>query len=414
MSTAQRRTRYPARVAERAPRSGRARAGVGVLGLASVLSLVLAAGAQAATPVPLASAAAFSVLGASTVTNTGPTTMSGDLGLYPGTAITGAPQPPPNSTYVNDAVAQDAQSDLTTASGFAAGQPVTATAGTDLAAENFTPGVYHASSSLLFSAGTVTLNAQGDPNAVFIFQIPSSLTTSSATTVLLTNGTQACNVFWEVGDSATLGSNSIFVGTIMALNTINAGTHLTLDGRLLAQTAAVNLDSDTITTSVCAPGTTGGTPLPTTTTTPTPTPATSSTPVTAATPTPFDSTPVATTPTPKAIPSTYAIYEARLARARTLRLLEQSTGGFAAQQAGSVAHRVADLATQHDRALAAQHAAQHARALAVQRASQLRTLHAREVAANHARHPAAEHTRRPTSSSTPRSPLPDETRSFTG
>jgi len=104
----------------------------------------------------------------------------------------------------------------------------------------------------------MTLNAQGNPNAVFIFQVGSSITTGSATRVLLINGAQPCNVFWKVGASATLGTNSVFAGTVMALTTITANTGVTLNGRLLARNGAVNLDTNTITTSACAAGTVGG------------------------------------------------------------------------------------------------------------------------------------------------------------
>ncbi len=104
----------------------------------------------------------------------------------------------------------------------------------------------------------MTLNAQGDPNAVFIFKVGSSMTTGSATTVLLTNGAQPCNVYWQIGASATLGTNSRFIGTVMALTTITAQTGMTMDGRLLARNGAVNLDTNTITTSACS--TAGGAP----------------------------------------------------------------------------------------------------------------------------------------------------------
>ena len=281
----------------------RLRAGLGLASVAS-LSLLFAGGAQAANPpVNLASAGFFSVLAGSTVTNTGPTTMFGDLGLYPGTSITGAPDAL-GATYINDPVALDAQNDLVTAFTDAANRPSIALASADLSGQNFTPGVYKASSSLLFSAGDVTLNAEGDPNAVFIFQIGSSMTTQSATTVLLINGAQPCNVFWEVGASATLGTNSRFIGTVMAQTSITAQTGATLDGRLLAQNGAVTLDTNTITTSACAAGTTGGPPAttggaPTTTTT---APGATGTPVTAGTPaTPgaaVPGTPVSTTTVP--------------------------------------------------------------------------------------------------------------------
>jgi len=196
------------------------------------------------------------VLAGSTVTNTGPTTMFGDLGLSPGSSVTGAPQVL-GETHVDDAVSIAAKNDLTTAYNDAASRPSNGSAGTDLAGRMFLPGVRTASSSLLLSSGSVTLNAEGDPNAVFIFQIGSTLTTASNTTVSLINGAQACNVFWQVGSSATLGTGTSFVGTIMALATISANTAATIHGRLLAQTGAVNLDTNTITTSNCASSVSG-------------------------------------------------------------------------------------------------------------------------------------------------------------
>jgi hypothetical protein len=215
-------------------------------------SMALAATALAApAKVGLATATSFSVLAGSTVTNTGPTTMFGDLGLSPGSSVTGAPVVL-GQTHVSDAVAIEAKNSLTTAYNDAAGRPTEGSAGTDLAGQTFTAGVRTASSSLLLSSGSVILDAQGDPNAVFIFQIGSTLITGSNTTVQLINGAQACNVFWQVGSSATLGTGTRFVGTVMAAETITANTAATIHGRLLAQTAAVNLDTNTITQSNCA------------------------------------------------------------------------------------------------------------------------------------------------------------------
>jgi hypothetical protein len=231
-------------------------AGVG-LGSVVAMGLLFAGSAQAANPpVQLGSDASFSVLAGSTVTNTGPTTMFGDLGLDPGSAVTGAPHTL-GAMHIDDGVAIQAKTDLVTGYNDAAGRPSTQLSSADLSGQSFTPGVYNASSSLLFSAGTVTLNAQGDPNAVFIFKVGSSLTTSSATTVLLTNGAQPCNVYWQIGASATLGTNSRFIGTVMALTTITAQTGMTMDGRLLARNGAVNLDTNTITTSACSTTTSG-------------------------------------------------------------------------------------------------------------------------------------------------------------
>jgi Ice-binding-like len=231
------------------------RAGLFLLGLLSTLLFASSALGATAT-VGLGSAASFSVLGGSTVTNTGPTTMFGDLGLSPGSSVTGAPQVL-GQTHVDDAVAIGAKNALTTGYNDAASRASNGSAGTDLAGQTFLPGVRTASSSLLLSSGSVTLDAQGDPNAVFIFQIGSTLITGSSTTVLLVNGAQACNVFWQVGSSATLGTGTRFVGTIMASATITANTAATIHGRLLAQTAAVNLDTNTITRSNCASSATG-------------------------------------------------------------------------------------------------------------------------------------------------------------
>lgn len=221
--------------------------------LAGLLAAAVFSASALAAPatVGLGGATSFSVLAGSTVTNTGPTTMFGDLGLSPGSSVTGAPQVL-GQTHVDDAVAIEAKNALTTAFNDAASRPTSGSAGTDLAGQTFTAGVRTASSSLLLSSGSVTLDAQGDPNAVFIFQVGTTLTTGSNTSVALVNGAQACNVFWEIGSSATLGTGTRFVGTVMAGATITAGTAATIHGRLLAQTGAVNLDTNTITNSTCA------------------------------------------------------------------------------------------------------------------------------------------------------------------
>jgi hypothetical protein len=182
--------------------------------------------------------------------------MFGDLGLAPGSSVTGAPVVL-GAEHIDDAVANEAKNALTTAATTAEHEASNGSAGEDLAGHAFLPGVYTASTSLLLSSGSVTLNAQGDPNAVFIFQIGSTLTTSSNTSVSLINGAQACNVFWEVGSSATLGTGTHFVGTIMAADSITANTGATIHGRLLAQTAAVTLENNVITTSSCASSSSG-------------------------------------------------------------------------------------------------------------------------------------------------------------
>jgi len=229
---------------------------VGLILLGSLSTLIFASSALGATSVGLGKAASFSVLGGSTITNTGQTTMFGDLGLAPGSSVTGGPVVL-GEEHIDDAVANEAKSALTTAATTAANEASNGSAGEDLAGHAFLPGVYTASTSLLLSSGSVTLNAQGDPNAVFIFQIGSTLTTGSNTSVSLINGAQACNVFWRVGSSATLGTGTHFVGTIMAADSIAANTGATIHGRLLAQTAAVTLEDNTITTSTCASSNSG-------------------------------------------------------------------------------------------------------------------------------------------------------------
>jgi hypothetical protein len=230
-----------------------------VLITSSAMLIAMQGSAGAATAPPLGSAASFAVLAATTVTNTGLTVVNGDLGLWPGTSVSGfGPGTVTGSQDIDDTAAQTAQTDLTTAYTNAAGQPATTTGVSSIANETLTPGVYNAASSLLVN-GTVTLDGQGDANAVFIFQVGSALTAGSATTISLMNGAQACNVFWQVGSSATLGTGSIFAGSILALTSITVTTGDTVDGSVLARNGAVTLDDDTITAPTCV--TAVGSPL---------------------------------------------------------------------------------------------------------------------------------------------------------
>jgi Ice-binding-like/Bacterial Ig-like domain len=200
---------------------------------------------------PLGSAATFEALAGSTVTNTGPTIVSlGDLGLSPGSAVTGFPPgslTPPAVMHITDPTAAQAQLDLTTAYIYTAGLPGGAVLPGDLSGLTFAPGLCKNSSTVMLSAGNVTLDGQGDANAVFIFQIGSTLTTLGGTQVVLAGNAQAKNVFWQTGSSATLGTNSIFEGTIMALQSITLQTGATLTGRALARNGAVTMDSNIIT-----------------------------------------------------------------------------------------------------------------------------------------------------------------------
>ncbi|MCW3038993.1 MAG: hypothetical protein JWM31_898, partial [Solirubrobacterales bacterium] len=167
--------------------------------------------AAAATPVPLGTASAYALLAGSTATNTGPSTLNGDLGLFPGSAVTGFASPAKvnGAQHVNDSQANQAKADLGNAYDVAAGSAPTKDLPSELSGLRLTPGVYSAPSSVGIS-GPLTLDAQGDPAAVFIFQVGSALTTASASEITLVNGAQPCNVFWQIGSSATLGSGSTF------------------------------------------------------------------------------------------------------------------------------------------------------------------------------------------------------------
>ncbi|HEY8779355.1 MAG TPA: ice-binding family protein [Solirubrobacterales bacterium] len=238
---------------------------VGLL-ITVLFALVFVSRAQAATAIGLGTADSFAVLAGAGVTNTGPTVVNGDLGTYPTAAVSGfggAGNGTVNgSTHQADALAGQAQNDLTTAFNNAAGQtPFTTLAGGDnqLGTQTLTPAVYRFGGATTANLiGTLTLDGQGDANAVFIFQATSTLVTAGASQVVLINGARSCNVFWQVGDSATLGAASLFRGTTMADQSISLGNAVTVDGRLLARIASVTLINDTITRPQCATGGGGG------------------------------------------------------------------------------------------------------------------------------------------------------------
>ena len=208
----------------------------------------------------LGTAASFAVLGASTVTNTGPSVLNGDLGLYPGTSITGFPPGIVNgTTHIDDGVAMGAQADALTAYNVLAGLSSTANlTGMNLGGLTLTPGVYTFNSSALLN-GALTINFQGLSNQNVVFQIGSTLTTGSASSVLVINPGNNDNIYWQIGSSATLGTASSFYGTIIADTSDTLTTGVTLNcGRVIALNAAVTLDTNTISIDNCA----AGTPLP--------------------------------------------------------------------------------------------------------------------------------------------------------
>lgn len=220
---------------------------------AAGMLVMLVGGASAAVrAVPLGTAHSFAVLAGAGITNTGPTTVTGDLGTFPTTTMTGTASLTVHGTnHAGDAVTQGAKTDLVTAYNTAAGEGPTSPIAADLGGRTLKPGVYNSASSIGLT-GTLTLDAGGNPDAAFVFQAGSTLTTASASQVKLVNGAQACNVYWQVGSSATLGTGSTFRGTILALTSITLTTGATVQGRVLARNGAVTLDTNTITRPACA------------------------------------------------------------------------------------------------------------------------------------------------------------------
>ena len=197
-------------------------------------------------PAALGSAAKFAVLAATTVTSSGATTINGNLGVSPGTTVTGAPTVN-GTTHLGDPIAAQAQGDLAIAYSDLAGRPGGAAASGNLGGLTLFPGLYKSTSSLEITSGDLTLDAQGDANAVFIFQIPSTFITTDSRKVILSGGATACHVFWQVGSSATLGINSVMKGNLLAYTSITLNAGATLEGRALAENGAVSFDNNTVT-----------------------------------------------------------------------------------------------------------------------------------------------------------------------
>lgn len=207
--------------------------------------------------VDLGTTSTFAVLAGQTITNTGVTTISGivggDVGLCPGSSITGADNlvVTGGAIHINDTVAIEAKTDLIKAYDDAAGRiPVTRIA-TELGGKTLYPGVYDSKDGFFEITGTLTLDAQGDPDGVFVFKTVSTLITAPGSTIELENEARFCRIFWKVGSSATLGTSSHFVGHIFAMTSISAENGATVEGQLLARDGSVTLDNNTITNGYC-------------------------------------------------------------------------------------------------------------------------------------------------------------------
>jgi hypothetical protein len=232
----------------------RRRLRTGAVLTAGLAFAAIPASAQASA-VLLGTAAPFVVLAHSTATNTGPSVLNGDLGLSPGTSLTGfgSPAVVNGATHANDAVAAQAQSDLTIAYNTAAGQPSDVDlTGQDLGGLTLTEGTYSFATSAQLT-GALVLDAAGNPNAQFVFQIGSTLTTASASSVTIINGGSPCNVYWQVGSSATLGTTTAFKGNVMANASVTMTNRASLTGRALALNGAVTLDENALDSAVCTP-----------------------------------------------------------------------------------------------------------------------------------------------------------------
>jgi len=225
------------------------------VGLAAVLSLALPGPALAQNYLG-GNLQPFAVLAGTTVTCAGASTITGDVGVSPGAAIVGFPAPCSDvgTLHGGDATAAAAQGNLTTAYTTLAGLPCAATVGPNLAGLTLTQGVYCVGAAASNLTGTLTLDAQGNPNAVFVFQMSSTLITSPGSTVSLVNGANACSVEWQVSSSATIDVGTTFVGNILALTsiTMNGGANLT--GRALARNGAVTLNNNTVSFGACGAG----------------------------------------------------------------------------------------------------------------------------------------------------------------
>lgn len=235
-----------------------------------VLFMAVSAEANHVTTVGLGTADSFAVLAGSGVTNTGDSVISGDVGSHPTTSVGGFPPGIVQDGTINPSYTESAKASLVTAYNDAAGRTPVSTIGTELGGQTFVHGVYDSAEGTFGITGTLVLDAQGNSNAVWVFQMESSLTTASSSNVSLINGASECNVFWQIGSSATLGTSSTLRGTMMALTSITLTTDANVFGRALARNGAVTLNSNNIDATACSTA-------PSDDVTPTPSPPTDST-----------------------------------------------------------------------------------------------------------------------------------------
>jgi hypothetical protein len=229
--------------------------GIKVLLATLLATLGLSADAQAQAPVSLGTAGPFAILAGTAVSNSGATVITGDLGVSPGNSVSGFPPGAVNGIiHAGDSAAAEAQLDLAGAYANAAGQPVSATIPAELGGTTLPPGVYDSDTGAFDIDGTLTLDGQGDGNSVFIFKTATGLATGAGAQINLIKSAQACNVFWQVGGSATIGSGSVFRGNVLALDDVSSSSGASVDGRLLARNGAVTLDADSIAAAQCDTG----------------------------------------------------------------------------------------------------------------------------------------------------------------
>lgn len=247
---------YPAHMKKFSPKLSRLLWGIPLVVVAGPVLFGPAISTAAGPTIRPGTTTTYGVLAGSAITNTGPTTISGtaggDVGLSPGTSYTGSGSVTASGTnHITDSAASIAQADLVTAYDDLGVPSPTILSSPDLAGRTLLAGTYAAAAGTLANSGNVILDAQGDPTAVFVFQAASTAITSVGSTMTLANGAQACNVYWRVGSSATIGVNSTFIGHVYALTSITANTGASIDGQLLARNGAVTLDTNTIRNNAC-------------------------------------------------------------------------------------------------------------------------------------------------------------------